>query len=441
MKKRIFKNLIYILLIFPVIFTTFQSSVSNIYSLPPPKSVDMILEESLFRRSSVRDFSDELVSDEDLSTILWSAYGFRNDGKRTIPAIDGLHSAHIYVLKKVGFNRYDIYKYIPHNHSLIFYTSGSYPNLVQYSSPVYLGIVWDTNISTNEDYVSSEIGAIGQNVYFMVNALNLGTVANADTSLSRIGLPSNEEPRIIMPVGHPKYTYDFRYIPLVFSYLPNIEYSEMNLTTSIEKHKESFSMNGSLSKHEEYQMIWSSYGYSYLLDKSGYDFVYHINRHRTVPSAHKYYPLRIYTITKSGIFRYIPNIYDPLIGPLGILFNFPRFPYPVITFMTKIKDGDYREELSQICSQSSIKTAPLNIISVLDVERTRPPGWDDLSREELKWLWYYEAGASAYNVLLEATAWDLSANIFKINDKEAVCNILGLDNIQFEPAIIVPVGK
>ena len=75
MKKRILKNLICILLIFPVIFTNFQSSVSNIYSLPPPKSVDMILEESIFRRSSVRDFSDEMVSDEDLSTILWAAYG------------------------------------------------------------------------------------------------------------------------------------------------------------------------------------------------------------------------------------------------------------------------------------------------------------------------------------------------------------------------------
>ena len=34
--------------------------------LPPPIEVDMILEESIFRRMSVREFTNEPVSDEDL---------------------------------------------------------------------------------------------------------------------------------------------------------------------------------------------------------------------------------------------------------------------------------------------------------------------------------------------------------------------------------------
>jgi nitroreductase len=441
MKKNIVNVLVCTLLITTVILSFGGTSTLSVNSLPPPKSVDMVLEESIFRRSSVRDFSDESVSDEDLSTILWAAYGFRDDGSRTVPGIEGVHGVHIYILKRGAFSRYEIYKYDPLNHSLNFYKEGSFPNLVQYFSPVYLGIVWDTNISLNENYVSAEIGEIGQNVYLMSNALNLGTVANVGLSLSMIGLPSNEEAKIIMPLGHPKYPYDFKYIPLVFSVLPRIDYSKMNLTTAIKERTEAFPIGGELTNQEQSQMIWSSYGYSYLLDKSGYDFIYHINRHRTVPSAHKYYPLRIYTVTESGIFRYIPNIYDPLIGPLQILFNFPRFPYPVVSFMAKIRNGDHREELSQICLESSLASAPLNIISVLDIDRTRPSGWDDLSSEELRWLWYYEAGASAYNILLEATAWNLSSSIKTITDKNAICNLLRLNNEQFEPLIVVPVGK
>jgi nitroreductase len=417
-----------------------QSNLEN-YQLPPTIVVDMILEESIFRRSSVRDYSDEPISDEELSTILWTAYGFRNDGKRTVSGIDGVHGAHIYVLKRGSFLNYEIFKYDPLNHSLIFFKQESYPNLVQYYAPVYLGIVWDKNISLNENYICAEIGQIGQNVYLITNALELGTVANVGMTLSMIDLPSNEIAKIIMPIGHPKYPYDFQYMPLVFSNLPQIKYSEMNITSAIKECNESTSISGELSTEEKFQIIWSSYGYSYLLDKSGFDFIYHINRHRTIPSAHKYYPLNIYYVTESGIFRYIPNIYDPLVGPLQILFNFPRFPYPVITFMLKIKDGDYRYELSQICSEQFIESAPLNIISVIDIERTRPEEYDDFSGDELRWLWYYEAGASAHNILLETTAFSLSGNIAPVIHKDDLNNLLDLDNELFEPIFVVSVGE
>ena len=69
MNKKIVGVLIGTLLIAIVILPVSRTSTLTIYSLPPPKSVDMILEESIFRRSSVRDFSDESVSDEELSTI------------------------------------------------------------------------------------------------------------------------------------------------------------------------------------------------------------------------------------------------------------------------------------------------------------------------------------------------------------------------------------
>ena len=109
--------------------------------------------------------------------------------------------------------------------------------------------------------------------------------------------------------------------------------------------------------------------------------------------------------------------------------------------MFKIRKGDHLEEIAQCSSQSSIASAPLLIISVLNLKKTKPSGCDDFSGEEFLWLWYFEAGAAAYNVLLEATAWNLSADIVKITDKDDVCTLFGLDISQFEPIIVVPVGK
>ena len=77
------------------------------YPLPPPMSVDMTVEETIFRRMSVREFTEDPVTEEELSTILWAAYGYTDDGKRTVHGIDGVHAAHIYVLKEDAVYKYD----------------------------------------------------------------------------------------------------------------------------------------------------------------------------------------------------------------------------------------------------------------------------------------------------------------------------------------------
>jgi hypothetical protein len=142
------------------IMQTIGTSTLEEYSLPPPLSVDMALEESIFRRMSIREFTDEPISDEELSTILWAAYGLRDDGKRTVTEIDGVHAAVIYV-----FNKDAVYTYNALNHSLVVYKEGDHRDdidILQYDAPIQLGLCWDTS-KADPNRGGTEIGEIGQN--------------------------------------------------------------------------------------------------------------------------------------------------------------------------------------------------------------------------------------------------------------------------------------
>ena len=108
--------------------------------LPPPLRIDIPLEETIMQRMSMRSFTDDSVTDEELSTVLWSAYGKRDDGELTVPKFNGNHASVIYVLKEDA-----VYTYDPDSHSLVFYIEGDYRSIVgtQYESPIQLGLCWN----------------------------------------------------------------------------------------------------------------------------------------------------------------------------------------------------------------------------------------------------------------------------------------------------------
>jgi nitroreductase len=393
------------------------------YLLPPPQFIEMPLEKSIMRRMSMRNFTEDSVTDEELSTILWSAYGLRDDGKLTVAEINGTHSVVIYVLLE------DVYKYNPVNHSLVFYKEGDYRDIVgwQYHAPVQLGLCWNTDLA-DANFGSAECGAVGQNIYFAANAIGLGTVITAQTpdpAIEPVGLPSNEKGIGVMPLGHPVDDYNFVYRPMLLSILPRIKFSDVDFTTVLEERNEVTSWEKNLiSRKDLSHLIWASYGYSYYIDKSGSN---KVKRHHTLPSAHGYYPFRIYTATKLCISRYMYGLYS--IDIIGL---------PIVSFLLRIALGDKRPIISD-ASESFVANAPLCIIVVLDIQKTI--AWDDLSNESVRWIWYYEAGAATHNVLLQATSRGLAGNIVTIKDKGAICTLLKLDEEKFDPMFIIPVGK
>ncbi|MFA5102189.1 MAG: nitroreductase family protein [Candidatus Thermoplasmatota archaeon] len=414
------------------LFTYSKAAFREEYLLPTPLPVDMMVEVSMFRRMSVRDFTNEAVTDDELSTILWAACGYQSNGGRTIAGINNTYSGIIYVLKEEA-----VYTYDPVNHSLVFFKDGDWRDIVgeQYQAPIQLGLCYDTN-QADAQFGGTELGQIGQNIQFMANALGLGTVVcgQAPPAIDPLGIPENQEGMIVMPLGHPVSAYHFLNRPLWFSTFPRIQTSDVSLSTALDQRTEGTSFTGMLSRDELSQFLWSTYGFSPYLDRSGQD-QNSIKRHRTVPSAHGYYPLRIYAITDKGIFFYQPNL----------LVKFNRVPVdfiglPILTFLVKKISGDYRSEVAEASVLPSISTAPLILLPILDLDRTRPPGGDDLSDDIYRCFWYYEAGACAHNVLLEATAWNLSATIVLPRNVSALQSILQVDE-DLIPLFLIPVGR
>jgi nitroreductase len=393
-------------------------------SLPTPLNLAVSLEESMARRMSIREFTAEEITLEELSTVLWAAYGVNPDYRHTVHHIDGIPAVQIYVLRQDA-----IYSYNPLAHTLEFYREGDFrSNVAQYDAPIQLGLTWDTTATDDANFSAAEIGAVGQNVQFAANALELGTVVTgeAPSPLDGIGLPAEHVGRIVMPLGHPIYPYDFVNRPQWISLLPRITPSSLSLSDALADRQESTSWSdGDISRQDLSHLVWSSYGYSYYLDVSEQE-ANPVKRHRTVPSAHGYYPFDIYAVTADGTYRYFGNIV-----PIDL------WGLPIITFLWPVCGDDNRETIAA-ASAAYVGNAPLIIIPVLSIEKT--VSWDDLSASYVRWVWSYEAGAAAFNVLLEATARGMAGNITPVIDKDAICELLHLDPQEYDPLVVVPVG-
>ena len=389
---------------------TLEYIINNLgkYPLPPPMSVDMILEESICRRMSVRSFTGESVTDEELSTILWAAFGVTENGNRSIFNPDGTYSTVIYVIRSDA-----TYKYIPEDHSLSLFKSGNYLHLGQYTSPIKFGFTWDMDVEPDELRGMADIGMICGNIYFDANALDLGVVTTGMyvEDLYELGIPSNEKPEIIQPLGHPSSPYDFTYDPLPPSNLPAVVDNYYSLEDSINNRSiiEIWDDNP-ISLLEESQLLWGSYGYSYLIDNVANP----PKRHRTLPSAIGVYPYKIFAANHSGVYQYMYNTHS----------------------IDEILQGDQREEIKNCVEYNNIMldTASFIIVPCLDT---------NVGGSQYQNFWYYENGAIINNVLLEAAALNLHSNlIYDITNEAGLRSALGISSqTNLVPLSVIPVGN
>ena len=201
--------------------------------LPEPQTDGSFsVEKALQNRRSQRQFLDKEISLENLSQILWAAYGitqprenppFLRGGLRTAPSAGALFPLEIYVVvgKVKGIDP-GVYKYISKEHKIIRIidkdlrtelTAAAWGQKMIEEAPA--SIIYTAIFSRMTDkygergrerYVCMDLGHSAQNVYLQSEALGLGTCAIGaftDEDIAKIlNLPKNEEPLYIMPIGH-----------------------------------------------------------------------------------------------------------------------------------------------------------------------------------------------------------------------------------------------
>jgi SagB-type dehydrogenase family enzyme len=194
--------------------------------LPKIRETGIIsITESLSQRRSIRKYTDESLTVEELSQLLWAGQGLTNSqGNRTSPSAGGLYPIELLaVVSNVDKLENGVYEYDPLNHAIISKATGDIGRELAEAAlqqeclmncPVSIIIAADIGKlswkygNRAERYVYMESGHVSQNIYLQATGMKLGTVAVGaffdDRIRQALKLPQNLQPLYLMPIGHIK---------------------------------------------------------------------------------------------------------------------------------------------------------------------------------------------------------------------------------------------
>lgn len=202
--------------------------VKEVAASPPPEEMALpeprlrrvlSLEEALAQRRSVRSFTEEELSLEEISQLLWAAQGMTAAwGGRTAPSAGALYPLEVYVATANG-----LYHYVPQGHKVIIesqddlrpklWEAGLKQDAIRDAAAVFvITAVYERTAKKYggraERYVRLEAGHACQNILLQTVALHLGAVPIGafydDQVQAALSLPPDHEPLYLIPVGHPR---------------------------------------------------------------------------------------------------------------------------------------------------------------------------------------------------------------------------------------------
>jgi len=186
------------------------------------------VEEAIAARRTVRSFSSQALTDEQLSQLLWATWGVIDprEGRKAIPSAGALYPLEVYIAVGADGVRgleEGIYRYLSEEHSLERIAPGdrrrevadaSLWQMWMASAPVIFVIAAEYGRTTRKygdrgvRYVLMEVGHAAQNLFLECVALGLGAgIVGAfydDKVAEVLSLPEHHEPLLIMPVGYPR---------------------------------------------------------------------------------------------------------------------------------------------------------------------------------------------------------------------------------------------
>jgi SagB-type dehydrogenase family enzyme len=187
--------------------------------LPAPDAAGAgSLEEALAKRRSVRHFTDDALTQEEISQLLWSMQGITRDwGARTAPSAGALYPLEVYAATAEG-----LYHYIPQGHQTLLaprlglrqelWEAGLKQDWIREAPVVFViaAVYARTAVKYGDRakrYVHLEAGHVAENLLLQAVALGLGGVPVGafydDKVKDALKLPEDQEPLYLIPVGHP----------------------------------------------------------------------------------------------------------------------------------------------------------------------------------------------------------------------------------------------
>ncbi len=190
--------------------------------LPEPRGPKVTLQEVLQRRRSVRQYSADPLTLEELGLLLWACQGITDPrGFRTAPSAGALYPLEVYLVAgRVRELEPGVYHYVPEGHSLRLVAKGDVRDELCRAA---LGQKWvaggavvvmiaceyqRTTARYGERgirYVHMEAGHAAQNLLLQAVALGLGAVPVGAFDDQRtkevVGLPEEQEVLYLIPVG------------------------------------------------------------------------------------------------------------------------------------------------------------------------------------------------------------------------------------------------
>ena len=206
-----------------------QRTVISTVNLPSPiLEGNMSVEQAIQNRRSVRHYTNQSITLQDVSQLMWAAQGITDKANnlRSVPSAGQVYPLEVYIIVGNGGVTglgSGVYLYNPYNNTLE-KTSGN--DVRSDLSQAANGQVWVKNapvdIVITGDYskmvakykdetlctrfVNLEAGHAGENIYLEAESRGLVTVAlgsfKDDQVHTILGIPSNENTIYIMPVGY-----------------------------------------------------------------------------------------------------------------------------------------------------------------------------------------------------------------------------------------------
>ncbi|MFQ5952606.1 MAG: SagB/ThcOx family dehydrogenase [Candidatus Omnitrophota bacterium] len=207
----------------------FTQGRGEVVKLPDPKyESEMSVEQAIFERRSVRSFTDEPLSLEEVSQLLWAAGGKTVDGvtgpTRAYASAGAAYPLEIYLVAgNVTGLEPGVYRYNWRENSITLLKKGdvrrdlmraSYGQGMIDRAPatiVITALFERTTFRYGERgrirYVPMDAGHLGQNVHLQAHALGLGTLmlgAFTDREVAKVIGSVRDVPVYIMPIGKPR---------------------------------------------------------------------------------------------------------------------------------------------------------------------------------------------------------------------------------------------